>query len=68
MERLLQLHFKYPGITYRDVRDEAQAAEHVVGLTAAVALQPYKVRRPDQPHKHPARHIQPPSCALEALA
>lgn len=41
--RLLSLHFRYVGITYRDCHDAQQAAEHVLGITAAIAKQPYKV-------------------------
>lgn len=43
MEPLLQLHFKYEGILARDALDAAQAAEHVVAASIAVAHQPYKV-------------------------
>lgn len=45
LERLLSLHFKYEGITYRDCTDAAQAGAHVVGITSALASQPYKVWR-----------------------
>lgn len=44
LRNLLSLHFWAEGIVYRDCKDAAQAAEHVVGITAAIAQQPYKVR------------------------
>ena len=44
MNRMLALHFRVEGITYRDCNDAQQAAEHVVGITAAIAKQAYKVR------------------------
>ena len=44
LHRMLTLHFKVEGITYRDCDDAQQAAEHVVGITAAIAKQAYKVR------------------------
>jgi hypothetical protein len=47
LERLLSVHFKYEGITYRDCIDAAQAGAHVVGITSAIATQAYKVR-PDR--------------------
>ena len=42
--------FKFQGVSYRDVADEAQAAEHVVSLSMAIAKQPYNVRLPPIPY------------------
>eukprot|EP00892_Ulva_mutabilis_P007325 jgi/Ulvmu1/4965/UM207_0009.1 len=42
MHNLLSLHFWEEGVVYRDCNDAAQAAEHVIGVTAAIAHQPYK--------------------------
>jgi len=31
-------------VSYRDAADEVEASEHVVALSLAIAVQPYKVR------------------------
>jgi hypothetical protein len=36
--------FLFQGFNYRDCMDNAQLAQHILGLSIAVAQQPYKVR------------------------
>lgn len=43
-EQLLATLFRYQGVSYRDAADEVEASEHVVALSLAIAVQPYKVR------------------------
>ena len=45
-EQLLATALHYQGVTHRDCHDDAQLAEHVIGLTRALAEQPYKVSAP----------------------
>ena len=44
MSTLTKSIFKYEGLTYRDSPKEHLLAQHVLGLSLAVAQQPYKVR------------------------
>ena len=39
-----QLSVRWPGVRYHCVLDAAQAAEHVINLTRALAEQPFKVQ------------------------